>query len=85
MILTYIVFAAHPWPISLIFDLVKREEWGAISLPTGKPLIHSNVMYILLYHTGSQDCNNFSECEILLKEMQVCREGELIFFLCYAC
>lgn len=67
----YIVFAAIKWPIKFAFDFVSREEWDSHYLLAGRRLFSQNVVYIILQHTSTKNCANFTSCKEFLRDYQV--------------
>lgn len=67
----YCTFTGRSMSIHHIFELISREEWDEKPLPPGNRLISSNVVYILTYQTGGNNCFNLTDCARLLKHMQV--------------
>ncbi|XP_037930746.1 peptidoglycan-recognition protein 3-like [Teleopsis dalmanni] len=56
--------------IGFSLDLVSRDIWSKLSMPLGSLLNHSNVVNIMIGHTGGKSCSNPDSCTQILKEMQ---------------
>lgn len=62
----------RPFPISVSFDLVERDVWGALeSVNLGPRLNKSLVRNVLIMHTKGPTCHSFTACNRLLRSMQV--------------
>lgn len=52
------------------FDLIYRENWGALDYVRGNPLNNSNVFHILLFHTRGNRCNRSRDCMEIVRKLQ---------------
>lgn len=61
-----------PFPISVSFDLVERDVWGALEgLNHGPRLNKTLVKHVVIMHTKGPTCHSFTACNRLLRAMQV--------------
>lgn len=56
----------------MILDFVSRDEWEAKNMQNGRRSNSKNVVHVLLQHTSTENCYNFTDCKKFLQNYQVC-------------
>lgn len=67
-----LIFIGSTPPVTYALDLVSRDAWSMLHTMTlGSYLISSNVLYVVIEHTGRPICMNQDKCLQTLRQMEV--------------
>ncbi|XP_011195964.2 peptidoglycan recognition protein 1 isoform X2 [Zeugodacus cucurbitae] len=71
VIATYLLIAESRIPaMQFSLDLVHRDIWSNVSVPLADFLNYTNVINIVIMHTGGAGCEKFDKCLQVLRELQ---------------